>query len=368
MPRRSPLNLTDALIDESASHTIDLLRVSASQRNDVLELLDQLERNLIAEIENYAGKSQLTAGRLASLLREARAIIKEAYDSILLGHVDDLHNVAAASAGNVLAAVNTQIGVKLLTGKIAAKEVESIANSFVLGRPASEWWAKQAASLVDRFTVEMRLGMLQGESVPELARRLRGTKASGFTDGIMQATRNQAETLVRTAAIDTGNTARLATFVANRDLITGVQWVSTLDQRTTPICIALDGLTWSLPNSNDPEDYGGYKPIDHDKAFPGPTAHWSCRSTQVSILMPFDDLLSGDAKKIPAASRDKMDGKTGERLGYRDWLNSQSEEKQNEILGVSKAGLWRAVKLDLTDLTNQSNRPLTAATLAAKYE
>lgn len=366
MARRVPQNITDDLISASARHTIDLLRVSAAQRNDVLKLLDRLESDIIARIDAYAGKSQLTIRRLQSLLREVQGIIKSAYDSILLQRHGDLQDVAKASSANVVTAVNTEIGAKLLVNEIKASKVADIASSMILGRPAHEWWDKQAAKLADDFTVQMRLGMLQGEGVSELAKRVRGTKAAGYTDGIMNASRAQAEALVRTATIDTANTARLASFVDNADLIAGIQWVSTLDNRTSQICIALDGLQWKLPESGDAEDYGGYEPIDHDKAFPGPTAHWNCRSVQVSVLKPFDEIIGG--KKIPADKRDKLDGKGGERISYRDWLDSRTQEEQNEILGARAAALYRSGKLELSDITNQNNRPLTAATLAERYD
>jgi hypothetical protein len=42
---------------------------------------------------------------------------------------------------------------------------------------------------------------------------------------------------------------------------------STLDGRTTQVCIMLNGKQWSLP---------GYEPIGHNEVWPGVIAHWNC--------------------------------------------------------------------------------------------
>ena len=133
----------------------------------------------------------------------------------------------------------------------------------------------------------------------------------------------------------------------------GVQWVATLDNRTTRICIALDGLMWALPDT-DAQDYGDYTPLGHDKDFPGPTAHWGCRSTQISVLKPFDALIGpkgalskAEAMEISKGTRASMDGQVGVAAGFRTWLGGKSETFQNNLLGEAAAELWRAGNLSL---------------------
>jgi SPP1 gp7 family putative phage head morphogenesis protein len=276
-------------------------------------------------------------------------------------------------------------------------EFQAMAKKTLLnGRYADEWWSRQAKNLQDRFTVQMRLGMLQGESISDLVKRLRGTKAANFSDGLMQMQRYQAEALVRTSVIAISNAARLQSFIQNADIIKGVQWVSTLDSRTTEICIALDGKMWTLPESGDIENYAGYKPIGHDKNFPGPTAHFGCRSTQIAVMESFKDLAAQAAKKrgktlgksrfdeffqqalldqgfseeeaagIKANTRASMDGQVGTDGGYAKWLNGKDAAFQDELLGKTAGKLWRAGQIDLTDITNTDNRPLSSEALLAK--
>ena len=100
--------------------------------------------------------------------------------------------------------------------------------------------------------------------------------------GIFREAHAQAETLVRTMIVATHNTARLAEFSAQGVQI--VEWVTTLDDATTPECLGLDGLQWRLPD--DPLDFAAYEGVGHDVPFPGPVGPhiWNCRSTQIPVM------------------------------------------------------------------------------------
>ena len=89
----------------------------------------------------------------------------------------------------------------------------------------------------------------------------------------------QGETLIRTALVSEFNAARLQEF--SDQGATAIEWVSVIDDVTTDECRLLDGKQWLLPD--DPEDYVNYKPIGHDVPFPGPIAHWNCRSVQIPV-------------------------------------------------------------------------------------
>jgi SPP1 gp7 family putative phage head morphogenesis protein len=89
----------------------------------------------------------------------------------------------------------------------------------------------------------------------------------------------QAETLVKTAIASETNAANLASFA--EEGVTAIEWASVMDNVTTDECLALHGKQWLMPE--DPEDYAAYIPIDHDIPFPGPVAHWNCRSTQIPV-------------------------------------------------------------------------------------
>jgi predicted ABC-type ATPase len=170
------------------------------------------------------------------------------------------------------------------------------------------------------------------------------------------------------------NTARLWLSAPNQVVIEGIQWVSTLDDRTTLICIALDGLRWDYPEDGSAA-YADMVPIDHDKEFPGPTAHWNCRSTQVPVTYSWEEMAAahGNSKQgkmaweVPEGQRAAMDGQVSAETTYGDWLAEQSEERQDEILGEGAARLWRAGAIDAEQLTDPANRVLSLAELEEKY-
>lgn len=370
-------NLTSALIDQVNSFTINLLRVAAGTRRTILGQLQELEHDLINKLDRITGKGDFTAARLRTLLAQTKDTIATAYGDMSESHMKDLRGIVKATAKAVEKAVNTEVRVPLINVALSQSRIEEIASkTLIQGAFSNEWWAAQSKSLLSAFTRAMRNGLYQGESIADLTRRIRGTKALGYTDGVMNIPRVQAETLVRTSALTVANHARLASFIQNKDVIDAIQWVATLDSRTTEICMALDGKTWSLPEDGDPENYGGYTPIDHDKEFPGPTAHWGCRSTQVPVIRAFDvqgadfrknferrlqdkGFSAAEAKKIKSETRASMDGQVGATVGFDDWLKSKDADFVEEALGKKRADLFLDRKLSISDLTDQHNRPLS---------
>jgi hypothetical protein len=214
----------------------------------------------------------------------------------------------------------------------------------------------------------MRSGVLRGETVDQLARRVRGTKANGFKDGVMQASRAQATALVRTSVQTVSNAARAEVFNANKDVIRGQQHLSTLDPRTCPICRPIDNAAWDLTGAPLPDSpYKGPNPGR-------PPLHWQCRCVRMPVLRPIEELVNivgprkaGALDALPPSTRASMNGQVAADLTYEEWLNGKSEAAQKEILGPGKWQLWKAEKLTLSDMVDQSGRPLTVAELQARY-
>ena len=202
--------------------------------------------------------------------------------------------------------------------------------------------------------------MLAGETTSNIVDLIRGTEALRFKDGLMQTARNKAEALVRTSVQVVANEARIRTYESNRDVVKYIEWVSTLDSRTSSTCQVLDGKKWAV---------GTFKPIGpNSQNFPGPTAHWNCRSTQVPVLKSWEEL--GSKRKfdeIPSSTRSSMDGQVSSKISYEDWLKSKGQEFQKEVLGPGKFELWKAGKIGFKDLTNSAGNPLTVGQLQLKY-
>lgn len=374
-------NANDKVLDGVTTHSINLLRVAAGQRTKVLAMLEDLGIDLASDIAKGASKPD----RLAALLKQTKGTIQTAYAAIKANNGAALAKIAHLEATKTVNVINGAIGVPLATVGQTPEQLAAIAGKTLIGgKYPAEWWDAQDANLRDRFAAQMRQGMLRGESVDDLVKRVRGSKAAGYTDGLMLASKRQAEALVRTSVIATANEARIKTLEANQDVNKGIQWVATLDSRTTPQCRALDGKQWTLPD---------YKPVGHDKAFPGPTAHWNCRSTQIGVLRswaelagPNSKLKDGDGKpadigdllaaklekmgmgaeqiaKAKLSTRASMDGQVARELDFDGWLKTKGDAFADDLLGPGRAKLWRDGKVTIAEMTDQNSRPLSLGEL-----
>ncbi|MNN47446.1 hypothetical protein D3C81_1618660 [compost metagenome] len=174
-----------------------------------------------------------------------------------------------------------------------------------------------------------------------------GTKAEKYADGILQKSRREVEAVVRSAVSSTAETASDKAFEANSDIISHVEWLSTLDNRTSTTCRIRDRLPYTL---------GTYRPIGHKVpwlAGPG-RIHFCCRSTKLPILKSALSLGISDA-----ATRASMDGQVPQQTTYAQWLARQPAGRQDEILGPERGKLLRQDKLKLQDFYNDKGKFLT---------
>lgn len=355
-----PIN--DDIAEAFTPYVVDLTRYDAALRRKVLKILRQLQSDIVQAIERAdptaPARTAFQQRRLAALTATVNKTIAEAFKDINKQLKGDYIRLGKLSSQNVLNTINSTVGVELATVTLAPEALTLLASNFLIeGAKSADWWKEQDKALRFKFKSEMQMGMARGETLYQLMRRVRGTRAGGFTDGIMQGVRRNAETLVRTSVINLNNDATLATYQANGDIISGVAWLATLDTRTTHICAALDGLAWDL----------NYEPIGHTQQFPGPTAHWGCRSTQTPIIRGVDDLPPRKRKGIPEGTRASMDGQVPEAINFDKWLRKQGKSRIVDILGPKRYAIWKEHNLSMTDLVDQYNNPLTIDQLEARY-
>lgn len=352
-----PDSLNDRIADEHRGHVVDLLRFEPTLRRRVLALLDSLESQIVdrlvrADIDG--GITSFTRARLNALLKVTRETIRTAYASssdLVDAEMRELADVESGFAGRT---INRLSGVELVTVGFTETQLRAIvSDSLIEGAPSREWWSRQAGDLLQRFGDEMRQGMVAGEGVGDLVRRVRGTRSAGYRDGIMFVSRRYAESLVRSSVMAVSNRAYLETWRDNADVIKALVHVSTLDLRTTLICIARSGKQWTL----DGKPIGG-----HNLPFKPCPCHWRCRSILAPVTKSFREL-GLDRDEVPEGTRSSMDGQVPEELDFAAWLATKSEEDQNELLGKGRAELWRQGKITFAQLLDQTGRPLTLAEL-----
>ena len=273
------------LVEEILGWT-DHILANETLTEDVHGLLSDLEDRIANTLRRFVGKTGATADKVRAYMATANKLIGAAYDHIDATVEKGLTTVAKDAYAATTKGISKLFGVDF-TGErtLSAPELKTIASdSLVLNNVTSEWWSGQAENLYQSFSQQMRLGLLNNENLDDLVKRVRGTAAANYTDGIIRLPEAQAEALIRTAMVNSANQARLDTYAKNNDLITAVRWITAHDQRVDDPCLVLADLTWTMPD--DAEDYAAYKPIRHKHPFPGPIVHFNCRCVQAPVLRP----------------------------------------------------------------------------------
>ena len=320
--------LNDDLLEASVMHRIGLDRLATGIRNDIVGQLNdsiknvttRLESRLLRIAENGFDSGPATTKRLEDLLVELRRMLAETYDSLEGKLVSELQAAASYEAEHQQKVLvrDVPVGVSWVLPTVPTLHAV-VTEEPLQGKLMKEWATELSDSEYARIRQIIRNGVTEGQTVDEMVRAIRGTRALGYKDGVLEIGRRNAETWVRTAVTGVTNGAREKLFEANREFISAVRWVSVLDSRTTPICQARDGMIF---------------PVNEG---PRPPAHHNCRSTTVPIVKSAKAL---GLKDITAGERASMNGQVPADLTYGQWLKKQSAEVVKDVLGPTRAALF----------------------------
>jgi len=326
----------------------EVQQIVAMFNDEVLpDIVDKLPKPLrgVQRTENVTEENF----RLAQL----RKVIREGtvYANLRDKLVDDLV-LASDSAAKSL--VNTLTKITPIQFDFIAPAPRTL-QSLVTKNPfegdiMGNWWKKLEKSTADDIYTSLRIGLSEGESVPQLVERIEGTAAQLFEDGTAETARRHMEAIVRTSTNQVMTDAREATYKANDDIIKGVQYVATLDGRTTVVCISA--------SEDDIGEGPGVYPIGEG---PRPPLHWNCRSTTSPILKSFDEL-GIPAKELPPSTRASMNGQVPASTTYSKWLRDQdkiSHKTADKVLGPTRASLWRKGEVTIDQFQNDKGELLT---------
>ncbi|WP_404415521.1 minor capsid protein [Brevundimonas vesicularis] len=309
--------------NQAVLHRIALNRYSTSLVRKVLAQLNRVDADLVARILRADNEGR-DPRQLERMLEEIRALQADGWTVLRSRLNTDLDALAGAEldfAERLVRLGSTAASVDAIATAPSAAQVIAAVNSRPFqGRFLREWLSEAEEGAAKRVRETVRQGFIEGRSVTEIARLIRGTRALQYRDGILEISRRGAEAMVRTAVTHVSAVASQETYAAMGDLVVGVEWVSTLDSRTTVICAGRDGKVYPLDSG------------------PRPPAHVNCRSTTIPRIRGLAPV---------------------ERQTYAEWLRMQPPEVQDDILGVAKAKLFRAGKLTLDRFTDRTGRVLT---------
>lgn len=373
--------------DALLRHQIFVIRMSGSVRNDIIELLNRTEKDIEGKIRTaLAGQTQMSPGRVKRaqrLMATIRRIRNEAWDKADQVLVSSMRDFIAKEGQFLKSTLEAVVPVELTTELPAAATLKSLVSSKPFeGRVLREWARSMRRADIRRIEDAIQIGLVQGESAGAIARRVLGTKAALGRDGATQTARRNAEAVSRTAVNHFSNSARQEFIRANSDLFDTELFVATLDGRTTPVCRGYDGQKFPVADG------------------PMPPLHFNCRSIRVAaisaeaigtrparpatekmLLREFakNQNIRGVARRadLPYGMKTKYDAFASRRLReltgilpakvtYNNWLRSQSAEFQNDVLGRTRAILFRRGNLPLDRFVNRAGDEIPLHQLARR--
>lgn len=309
-----------AHFDEVVRRRIALERYSTTQIRKTLEFLKELERDLIGKLAGLRADATDRAGRIRlaaqeKLLASIQSIHAEAYarlNEMLRRDMTKLAGNEAGHAGALLSKAASNANLTATTNELSATAAFEIAAARPMqGFLLRDWLDDLEPSHRKRLEAALRISFAEGESLETALARLRG--AAELNERGLAA-------LIRTSNTHIAASVAEATYEANADIIEGVEWVSILDSRTTDICRARDGQRYKVGEG------------------PRPPAHIGCRSTTIPVLI---------GTEPPAREK------------YPDWLKRQPDAVQDDILGPTRARLFREGRMTVDRFVDMKGKSLT---------
>jgi len=384
-----PKTANEAFLDALIRHQIYLLRYSGSVRNRVQAILNATEAQIATTVRDRlrnapgglgSAREVARMDTLLGILRNTRTRAWAQVNAVWAEEMVALANSEAAAMANI---TNTVSPARVNLIVPPARQLRAIALSRPFeGRVLRDWARSVASEDIRRIDTAVRAGMVAGETGPQIARRIVGTAALNGSDGVTEITRRQAEAITRTAVQHVSSETHAEFFQENASLFTEEQFVATLDSRTTPVCMANDGKRFPIGQG------------------PRPPLHFNCRSLRVAVLDPdamgdrpakpfterqlvrefsdrrgLGDISSRDA--LPRGTKGAYDTFARQRMReltgtvpatetYQTWLKGQSATFQNDVLGDTRAQLFRNGDLTLDRFVNRQGDQIPLPELARR--
>jgi SPP1 gp7 family putative phage head morphogenesis protein len=351
--------------DAQLRHAIGVRRFTAGEVKRILALIEKGDRSLASDLLDKLGgfrsPPDFKSERWLNLLRSVRDARQELILNARNETADSLIDYAKHEAEFESSTLQLVIPVSIDLASVSVEQLREI----VYRRPfqghlLNDWYKQIALKDRGEITRQLQLGMAQGESIPDIVKRVAGTAANSFEDGALGGTRRGVEAVVRTAVNHVSNATREQIWEDNADIIAYKRWTATLDRRTSAICRANDGKGIPVGDKPLPD---GVDPVVPEGITP--PAHINCRSVLVAVLD--GEGVLGNRPFVATESGEKV---TPEDIGqvpasttYSDWLKTQSASFQDDVLGHSRGLAFRKGEYALDEYVDRKGNELTLSQL-----
>jgi SPP1 gp7 family putative phage head morphogenesis protein len=238
-----------------------------------LDVFDELSQKLVrvfmnSQADKWAitdpGYRQRTESLLAQIDGAIGALLETAQDVVLSAAYRAYQGGAYARAWVLDQGLRTAGGVDL---PLLPQEAIRAA---LLAPYEGATFLDRFANARAEFEIAVRRAIvtsqIAGDSIAQASRRLRD--ALGIKHGDPKSLFGRTEMIARTEILRSSNQGALATYEQNKDVLTGWEFIATKDERTCPICGALDGQQFKF-----------------DDQASAPPQHPRCRCSVLPVLV-----------------------------------------------------------------------------------
>jgi SPP1 gp7 family putative phage head morphogenesis protein len=339
-----------SLYDLSVSNQVLLERLKADQDKVFSPYLQEIDRLVRLRLSEEGGIIE-TKRALDAIIRDINAGQLDIYDRYTNEFIVFLEELAVDQSEFEVESIAENVTVS-----IAIPDQDPVLSALRNGVMSVENYNGKPLLLpfIKDFTdkqiqlvnTAIQQGYSQGQTVDQITRRIRGSKANKFRDGDLARVDRSNRAMVHTTMQHASSMGRESVWRKNKDIINKYQWLSTLDSRTTNVCRSLDLREFVI----------GKGPL--------PPIHVNCRSTTVPVVDKRFSLLADEEGDRPSVGAQGAQVVGGDETYYQ-WLKRQPASFQDAAIGPTRAKLLRDggigseefAKLNL----NKNFEPLTLA-------
>ncbi|MBM9614759.1 hypothetical protein JWJ90_10735 [Desulfobulbus rhabdoformis] len=218
-----------SLFDLLLKRQINVSRYGERKVHDIIKLLNQADKEILAKIADRGEVKSFTGARLKRFLKEIREMIDAAYKEIGETLHTEMVPFSEHSADFASSTLSSQLPVKWSPVAISKEQLIAVVDDTLIAIGPEkrllfgELFPSLARHKEEAIRGAIRLGIVQGETVSEMITRLRGTRTSQYRDGVLEADRRSLAGIVRTVVQAVNNNAVHEVYKKKADVLDG--WV-----------------------------------------------------------------------------------------------------------------------------------------------
>jgi len=284
----------------------------------------------------------------ANLIKRARATIASGFRDVRADFARELYRICQAEAQFAVTVLGRAVPFDFRPALPSYEKFrELVYQTPINGHRLGKRFELLAGNTAARYEAAINEGLRSGETAEQITRRVRGTAATRYRDGVLGRVRQWTETEVQSAVKTVGNGARDLVHQENDNVVGRVVWRARFEGNTCPACAGLDGSVYR-----------------HGEG-PRPQLHPRCNCWVDPVLKSAKEmgLKPGD---LPPLERQSMTGKVPYGTTFSGYMRKQDRAFQNEVLGPTRAKLWRSGQVKLDRFVDDRNKILNLTDLARR--